>query len=321
MAIFTDQETQDQAQWAFGTVEQWQQAVREAVVITPEKLRLILITFLARGHLLIEDVPGLGKTMIAKALARSVQADFRRIQCTPDLLPGDITGGSIYDQREQRFEFMPGPIFGHVVLVDEINRASPRTQSSLLEAMAEGQVSSDGQTRPLPDPFFIMATQNPVEMAGTFPLPEAQLDRFLTRLTLGYPEFDREVEILAREAHEDPLLAIKPAVSLSEINTLQKMVRQIGCVRALQEYMVRLTKATRTHPEVLIGVSPRGGVALQRASQAMALVRGRDFVTPDDIKSAAPAVLAHRLMTRDRQIETAHTVISEVLDEVPVPVG
>lgn len=298
-----------------------QNSITTAVVIAPEKLELLLAALLAQGHVLLEDVPGLGKTLVAKTLARSIEASFKRIQCTPDLLPSDVTGGAIYNQREQSFEFLPGPIFGNVVLVDEINRASPRTQSSLLESMAEKQVSSDGRTHPLPSPFFIIATQNPVEMAGTFPLPEAQMDRFLVSLSLGYPDFSDEVTILEREAHGDPLDQVTSVVGLDEISEAQEQVRQIKVVRPLQEYMIRLVTATRTHPDVLIGVSPRGAVALQRCCQALAYLRQRTFVTPDDVKSAVPAVLAHRLLTRDRRTETAESILRDIMADTPVPVG
>jgi MoxR-like ATPase len=295
-------------------------ALRGAVVIDDNKLRLILAALLAKGHVLLEDVPGIGKTLVAKALARSVHASFKRIQCTPDLLPGDITGGAIYNQREQKFEFVPGPIFGNIVLVDEINRASPRTQSSLLESMAEGQVTSDGFTHTLPQPFFILATQNPVEMAGTFPLPEAQLDRFLVMLNLGYPSYADEVGILEREEHADPLDGVEAVVSLDDIIALQNAARLVDVVRPLKEYIVQLAVATRSHPDVVVGVSPRGGTALQRCVQSLALIAGRAFVTPDDIKAAAPAVMAHRLLTRDRRPETAREIIEQLLSETRVPV-
>jgi len=295
-------------------------SIQQAVVVDPAKLELIVAAMLAQGHVLLEDVPGIGKTLVAKALARSIHATFKRIQCTPDLLPSDITGGAIYNQREGRFEFVPGPIFANVVLVDEINRASPRTQSSLLESMAEGQVTSDGFTHRLAQPFFIIATQNPVEMAGTFPLPEAQLDRFLVTLNLGYPNYDDEVMILEREEHTDPLDRLTPSVDLNDIVTLQHAARSVDVVRALKEYVVKLTTATRAHPDAVLGVSPRGGVALQRCAQALALIRQRTFVTPDDIKSAAHAAMPHRVLARDRRPDTAREIVAAVLKEVPVPV-
>ena len=293
----------------------------EVAVVAPQTLHLILVALLGQGHLLLEDVPGIGKTLVAKALAGSIRASFKRVQCTPDLLPSDITGVSIYNQQEQHFTFMPGPIFANFVLVDEINRATPRTQSSLLESMAEGQVTVDGQRRPLDKPFFLIATQNPVEMAGTFPLPEAQLDRFLISLSLGYPDFEDEVLILEREEHGDPLFELQPVLSPADILTLQDMVRQVGVVRPLKTYIIQLLHATRTHPDILLGVSPRGGVALQRAAQAMALLNRRDFVTPDDIKAVAAAVLNHRLITHDPGPELKQTLLDTILKSVPVPVG
>ncbi len=295
-------------------------ALRNAVVIDDKKLKLMLAALLAKGHLLLEDVPGIGKTMVAKALAKTIHASFKRVQCTPDLLPGDITGGAIYNQREQRFEFVKGPIFGNIVLVDEINRASPRTQSSLLESMAEGQVTSDGTTYALPEPFFIIATQNPIEMAGTFPLPEAQLDRFMVAMNLGYPTYEEEVSILEREEHANPLDAIQAVVQLEDIIKIQEAAKAVNVVRPLKEYIVQIAVATRTHADVVVGVSPRGGAALQRCVQALALIHGRTFATPDDIKMAAPAVLAHRLLTRDRRPETAHDVLEQVMAETRVPV-
>lgn len=301
------------------SAERLMESVRRGVVIDADKLELIVAALVARGHILLEDVPGIGKTLVAKALARSIHASFKRIQCTPDLLPSDITGSAIYNQREQRFEFMPGPIFANVVLVDEINRASPRTQSSLLESMAEGQVTSDGQTHTLAQPFVLIATQNPIEMAGTFPLPEAQLDRFLVALNLGYPTYEDEVSILEREEHTNPLERIEPVVSLDDIRNMQQAALAVDVMRPLKEYIVQLATATRTHPNVVVGVSPRGGTALQRCAQALALLRERTFVTPDDIKQAAPAVMAHRLLTVDRRPETARAVIGEVLDDVAVP--
>ena len=294
--------------------------VQSAVVVDPAKLELILCALLAQGHVLLEDAPGLGKTLVAKALAYSLHGSFKRVQCTPDLLPSDITGSAIYNQREQRFDFMPGPIFANVVLVDEINRASPRTQSSLLESMAEGQVTSDGFTHELARPFFIMATQNPVEMAGTFPLPEAQLDRFLIMLSLGYPRHDDEVMILEREEHQDPLDGLRPAVELKDIAALQAATRAVDVVRPLKEYIVRLAHATRTHPDAVLGLSPRGGVALQKCAQALALIRERTFVTPDDLKTVALAVMAHRVLARDRRPETAREIVHQALKEVAVPV-
>ncbi|MBN1993760.1 MAG: MoxR family ATPase [Anaerolineae bacterium] len=301
-------------------IDRLQQNVSQAVVVNPEKLKLILTTILGQGHLLLEDVPGIGKTLVAKALARSISARFKRVQCTPDLLPSDITGASIYNQKEQRFVFAPGPLFAQFVLVDEINRATPRTQSSLLESMAERQVTVDGHQYKLEEPFFLIATQNPIETAGTFPLPEAQLDRFLISLSLGYPQFADEVLILEREEHEDPLQKIKPVLTPEHILALQVLVQSVNVVRSLKEYIIKLLTATRNHPDVLLGVSPRGGVALQRAAQAMALLNHRRFVTPDDLKAVATGVLSHRLITHERSGELPATIVDAVLKSVPVPV-
>jgi MoxR-like ATPase len=302
------------------TIERLTESVRSAAVIDDDKLTLIIAALLAQGHVLLEDVPGIGKTLVAKALAKSIDGSFKRIQCAPDLLPSDITGGAIYNQREQQFEFVPGPIFANVLLVDEINRASPRTQSSLLEAMAERQVTSDGVTRRLERPFFLMATQNPVEMAGTFPLPEAQLDRFLVALSLGYPSFEDEVSILEREEHSDPLETVEAVVSADAIIAIQEAVMAVSVTRALKEYIVQLAAATRTHGDVVLGMSPRGGAALQRCAQALALIQQRTFVTPDDLKTAALGVMPHRIMARDRRAETARGVVEQVLAKVKVPV-
>ncbi len=305
---------------AFSLLQRLKTAVTTTAVIAPDLLELMLIALLGRGHVLLEDVPGVGKTLVAKALARSMNASFKRIQCTPDLLPTDVTGTSIYDQRTQRFTFIPGPLFAQFVLVDEINRATPRTQSALLEGMGERQVTVDGTTHPLSDPFFLIATQNPVESAGTFPLPEAQLDRFLVSLHLGYPTFEDEVMILEREEHGDPLLQMTHVVSTDDIRLLQQMVNRVRVVRAVKEYIVRVVHATRTHDAVILGVSPRGGVALQRAAQARALCHQRDFITPDDVKVVAPAVMAHRLMTHDPASTAARQVVLDVLHGVKVPI-
>jgi MoxR-like ATPase len=301
-------------------IDRLTEAIQSAVVVETGKLRLIIAALLSRGHLLLEDVPGIGKTLVAKALAKSLATDFKRVQCTPDLLPSDITGSSVYDQRQQEFIFVPGPLFAHVVLVDEINRATPRTQSSLLEALAEGQVTTDGVTRPLGQPFFVIATQNPVESAGTFPLPEAQLDRFLFSLSLGYPGSSAELLILEREEHANPLDSLQPALSLGDILQLQESVLKVEVARPIKEYIVRLMGATRNHPEVILGVSPRGGVAVQRAAQAQALLNGRDFVTPDDVKAVAPAAMTHRLITRARGLAAGQAVVNDLLSKVEVPV-
>jgi MoxR-like ATPase len=294
--------------------------IEAAVVVERAKLRLIIAALLARGHVLLEDVPGVGKTLVAKALAKSLAADFKRVQCTPDLLPSDITGSSLYDQRQQEFVFVPGPVFAHVVLMDEINRATPRTQSSLLEAMAEGQVTTDGVTRRLERPFFVVATQNPVETAGTFPLPEAQLDRFLFSLSLGYPGAEAELRILEQEEHRNPLDDVHAVLSLDDILHLQDEVLKVSVARPVKAYIVSLVTATRGQPDVVLGVSPRGGVAVQRAAQAMALLNGRTFATPDDVKAVAAAAMAHRLLTRQRGLESGRAVVEDLLAQIPVPV-
>ncbi len=295
-------------------------SVAAAAVVDRAKLRLLITALLARGHVLLEDVPGVGKTLLAKALARSLDTTFKRVQCTPDLLPSDITGASLYDQRRQEFVFVPGPIFAHVVLMDEINRATPRTQASLLEAMAEGQVTTDGVTRPLEQPFFVIATQNPVETAGTFPLPEAQLDRFLLSLSLGYPGAEAELRILEQEEHHNPLDDVRPVLSPEEILSLQAATLAVSVARPVKAYIVQLALASRGHSEVVLGVSPRGGVAVQRAAQAMALLNRRTFVTPDDVKAVAVAAMAHRVLTRARTLEAGRAVVGELLAQVPVPV-
>ncbi len=304
-----------------GTLSRLVAHIQSAVVIPDDKIRLILAALLAQGHLLIEDVPGIGKTLVAKALARSLDAHFKRVQCTPDLLPSDITGSSLYNQREQSFVFVPGPLFAHVVLVDEINRATPRTQSSLLEALAEGQITTDGVTRKLEQPFFVIATENPIEVAGTFPLPEAQLDRFLFSLSLGYPGWDSELLILEREEHNNPLDGLKPVVGLDDLLRMQRAVLEVAVTRPIKEYILRLIQATRSHPQIILGVSPRGGVAMQRAAQAMALLNGRDFAMPDDVKTIAPAVMAHRLITRKRDLAQARDLVGDLLAQIEVPVA
>jgi MoxR-like ATPase len=278
---------------------------------------------LARGHVLIEDVPGVGKTLLARALARSVDAVFRRIQCTPDLLPSDVTGVSIYDPRELSFEFRPGPVFTNVLLADELNRASPRTQSAFLEAMEEHSVSADGTSHRLPDPFFLIATQNPIELAGTFPLPEAQLDRFLVRLPIGYPDDHTEAEMLLAQREQHPLDTLGPVMSLGELQRAQQAVRQVFVHASVAGYIQRLVAASRRHVHVACGASPRGALGLMRAAQAEAALRGAGFVTPDHVKKLAPAVLAHRLILEPRsriQGVGATAVVGELLDRVEVPI-
>jgi len=293
-------------------------AIQEVVVAREQTFQMLMAAWLASGHVLLEDVPGVGKTLLAKTLARCLDATFHRIQFTPDLLPSDITGASIFDQRRNDLSFAPGPVFANVVLADEINRATPRTQSALLEAMGEGQVTVDGITHPLPEPFLVIATLNPVESYGTFPLPESQLDRFLLSLSIGYPDRAQALAILDRGEHDQP--AAGPVLSAGDVLRAQESVRAVGVARAVKEYIVDLISQTRDHPEALLGVSPRGAVALQRASQAIAAMAGRPYVLPDDVKLIAPAALAHRILTRSGQPAAARELVHEILQRVRVPV-
>lgn len=290
----------------------------------PEAIRMALIALLAEGHLLIEDVPGIGKTLLAKALAKSLECTFRRIQFTPDLLPSDLIGTSVFDQRTREFIFQPGPLFAQVVVADEINRATPRTQSALLEAMNDHQVTVDGQTRPLGPPFLVLATQNPYEFEGTYPLPESQLDRFLIRLRIGYPDRAAEKEVLTKHRLGEPIDSLRPVMSTEEILRLQAQVRQIQVEDSLNEYILNLVEATRKHPDIYLGASTRAALSLYRASQAGALLSGRDYVIPDDIKQLAPAVLSHRLLAKNfRQggrADAAEAIFNDILNQTPVPV-
>ncbi|GAC1319818.1 MAG: MoxR family ATPase [Chloroflexota bacterium] len=297
-------------------------AVEQVLVGKHAEAELAIIGLAAAGHLLIEDVPGVGKTMLAKSLARATGCTFKRIQFTPDLLPSDVTGVSIYNQRTAEFEFRAGPIVAHVVLADEINRATPKTQSALLEAMEEHQVTVEGVTRQLPTPFIVLATQNPIEYEGTFPLPEAQLDRFLLRIHLGYPAPDDEVSVLQRQMLRHPLDDLAPVTSASQLQQLQREVREVHVDPQIQRYIVHLVSLTRDHPDVYLGASPRGSLALMRAAQARAAMSARDYVLPDDVKALATSALAHRLiMSPEARMRnaTAQAVIRSVLAEVPVP--
>ncbi|MGQ9517159.1 MAG: AAA family ATPase [Anaerolineae bacterium] len=303
--------------------ERVKENVGQVIVGKEEVVELALIALLCEGHLLIEDVPGIGKTTLAKALARSLDCQFSRIQFTPDLLPSDVTGISFFNQRTQSFEFRAGPIFAQIVLADEINRATPRTQSALLEAMQERQVTIDGQTYALLRPFMVLATQNPIELEGTFPLPEAQVDRFLMRIALGYPDAQEENAILRRFAREDPLEPLEPAATSAQVLEAQRAVRQVHVEDSVREYMVRVVRATREHEAVALGVSPRGTLALFHTSQALAALRGRHFVIPDDVKALVPYVLTHRIIISQRvrlRGRTPAEVLQEIVEAVPVPV-
>ncbi|MBI3910050.1 MAG: MoxR family ATPase [Armatimonadetes bacterium] len=286
-------------------------------------VELALVAFFAEGHLLIEDVPGVGKTMLARSLARSLDCSFKRIQFTPDLLPSDITGTSVFNQKTSEFNFHPGPVFANIVLADEINRATPKTQSSLLEGMEEFQVSVDGVTHILPRPFFVIATQNNIEYQGTFPLPEAQLDRFVMRLSLGYPSADDEATILSRQERYHPIQDVRPVLAGAEVKEICAALREVHISPAIKDYIVALVQATRAHPSLALGASPRGSLDLLHCSQVLAGLRGRSYVLPDDIKLLAPYVLPHRLVlqpeARLRRISGEQT-IRDVMRQVPVPV-
>ncbi len=296
--------------------------VERVIVGKRREVELSLIALICRGHALIEDIPGVGKTTLAKTLARSLGCTFKRIQFTPDLLPADITGVSVYNQADGAFEFREGPIVAQVVLADEINRATPKTQSALLEAMEERQITADGVTHIMPEPFLVLATQNPIEYEGTFPLPEAQLDRFLLRITLGYPSRTEEVAIIEMQQTEHPVDSVEQVVSVEEVAILQAAAREVYVDGLIKEYVVNLSDSTRRHEAIYLGASPRGSLGLFRAAQAKALLEGRDYTIPDDVKNLAEAVLAHRLIvnpaSRMKDI-TGSTILSEVLDRVPVP--
>lgn len=300
-----------------------QENIARAIIGKADIVELLLIAMLCEGHVLLEDVPGTGKTSMARALAASLDCSFQRIQFTPDLLPSDVTGLSFFNQKLGEFQFRQGPIFAQVVLTDEINRATPRTQSALLEAMQERTVTIDGATRPLPRPFLVIATQNPVELEGTFPLPEAQLDRFLLRLLMGYPSQDEEEQILTRYERSNPLAELEAVVSAVELTHVQTEVRNVGVTPAVRRYLVELVRATRGHPDVELGASPRGSLALYQTAQARAALRGRTFVLPDDIKALAAPVLNHRMMlTAEARLRgrSPTDVVAQISERIPVPV-
>ena len=298
-------------------IERLKQNLGKTIVGKADAIRLVLVAVLSGGHALLEDVPGVGKTLLAKSLARSIDGKFQRIQCTPDLLPTDITGTNIWNPRSGEFEFLPGPVFANVLLADEINRATPRTQSALLEVMEEKQVTVDGVSRNVPAPFFVIATQNPIEYQGTFPLPEAQMDRFTLSLTLGYPAALEELQMLERLSDSFAVEDLQPCISLEEVQELRRLCAGVKVEGSLKQYIVDLVRSTREDEEITLGVSPRGAVALHRASQALAFISGRDFATPDDVKDLAPHVLSHRLIPAGGR--RAKTIVDRLLREVAIP--
>jgi len=306
-------------------VSQLQRAIARIIYGKEEAIQLSLITLLARGHLLIEDVPGVGKTTLAQALAKSFHCTFQRIQFTSDLLPSDVIGVSVYNPESREFEFRSGPLFANVVLADEINRTTPRTQSALLEAMNEAQVTVDGKTLALPNPFLVIATQNPVEHHGTYPLPESQLDRFLMRIKMGYPSQETEREILRKRASDDPLHTLEPVADVSDVLAMQDAVTRIKVDNSLHDYALEIVNRTRKTDHLALGVSPRGTLMLQRAAQARAFLEGRDFCLPDDFKQLAVAVFSHRVVASSRHAslqkksETTESVLREIVESVPVP--
>ncbi|WP_430489476.1 AAA family ATPase [Rossellomorea marisflavi] len=297
--------------------------IEKVMIGKREVAELSVVSLLAGGHVLLEDVPGVGKTMMVKALAKSVGADFKRIQFTPDLLPSDVIGVSIYNPREMEFTFRPGPIMGNIILADEINRTSPKTQSALLEGMEESSVTIDGMTRKLDKPFFVMATQNPIEYEGTYPLPEAQLDRFLLKMIMGYPEPEEEMEVLNRAQKNPPIEDLVPAITLAELIQLQEEVKDIFVDDTIKKYIVDIAHRTRIHANVYLGASPRGSIALMKACQAYAFLRGRSYVVPDDVQFLAPFVFSHRIiMKSEAKYEgvTPEDVVERVIARMPVPV-
>lgn len=298
-------------------IEQLKENLGQTIVGKAEAIRLVLVSILAGGHVLLEDVPGVGKTLLAKTLARSIDGRFQRIQCTPDLLPSDITGTDIWNPQTREFEFIPGPVFANILLADEINRATPRTQSALLEVMEEQQVTVDGVSRGVPKPFFVIATQNPIEYQGTFPLPEAQMDRFMLSLSLGYPSPEEELQMLQRHQGGMNLAQLSPCISSEDVLELRQLCEQVRVDRSLQQYIVNLVRASREAEEVTLGVSPRGAVALQKTAQALAFLDNRDYVIPDDLKFLAPHVLSHRLIPAGGR--RAKTIVEQLLRSVPIP--
>jgi MoxR-like ATPase len=304
--------------------DQLQANIGKVIVGKQEVIESLTIALLCEGHILLEDVPGVGKTMLARALALSLNTEFRRLQCTPDLLPSDITGVSIYNQESRHFQFIPGPAFTNVLLADEINRATPRAQAALLECMGERQVTVDGVTRQLPRPFLVLATQNPVEYEGTFPLPEAQLDRFLFKLSLGYLNADEESQMLQNLGRRHPIEELSTVIEGERIPALAEQIWQVHVADAVREYIVALTQATRRQSDLALGASPRGALSLYRSAQARAAIRGRDYVLPDDVQALAPLALPHRCIVKPESSlrgRTAQAIISDIVEQVPAPVG
>ena len=298
--------------------------IEKVIIGKRSTIELLLVAMVCEGHVLLEDVPGVGKTMLARSLAVSLGGQFKRLQCTPDLLPNDVIGVSIFNQKNGEFEFRPGPVFVNILLVDEINRATPRTQSSLLEAMQEQQVTADGTTYPLPRPFLVIATQNPIEYEGTFPLPEAQLDRFLMRLTVGYPSLEDEKALLLKLRHEHPINSLQSVAEAIQLVALQHQVWEIHVDETLQDYIVRLVTATRSHPDLSLGASPRASLALFKSAQALAAIRGRDHVLPDDIQYLVPFVLTHRLLVSpeaELRGRSAQGILQDLILKTPLNLG
>lgn len=296
--------------------------IARVIIGKSDIIDLLLVALLSNGHVLLEDVPGMGKTVLAKSLARSLDATFQRVQGTPDLLPSDIIGVSYFDQKQNEFTFRAGPLFAQILLVDEINRTTPRTQAALLEAMAERQVTVERESKRLPHPFLVIATQNPIELEGTFPLPEAQLDRFLLRIQMGYPSEEEEQAVLHRFKQEEPLDTLHAVVNADEFTSLQQAIRQVQWQPIVERYLLALVRSTRTHKDIQLGVSPRGTLALYRACEAYAAIQGRDFVLPDDVKYLAPFVLGHRLLTTSRNRMRGKRnaeIIAEIIQNTPVP--
>ncbi|MCU4187107.1 MoxR family ATPase [Acidiferrimicrobium sp. IK] len=308
--------------WVADTAERIGRSMGQVIRGKPDAIGLAVIALLAEGHVLVEDVPGVGKTSLVRALAASLAAEWNRVQFTPDLLPSDVTGATVYRQHDSSFSFRPGPIFANVVLADEINRASPKTQSALLEVMEERRVTVDGKAHPVPRPFLVLATQNPIEMDGTYRLPEAQLDRFLIRLSIGYPDGASEAEVLAADGAETGIAALRPVASAADVERMIRIVRSIRVAPALRDYIVAIAAATRSQPEVRLGASPRASLSLMRAARARAAIAGRDYATADDVKALTHAVLGHRMVLASQAVlnnATTTKLIDDVLRAVPVP--